>query len=389
MIYLLNAIIGPWKVIKIIDNTRDTYIVEVTLYDTLNDTKDTKNIEWIMKLSNSKYTNCESDIILKYNLTEYTDGLIFPLNSIHFSGIYKGYNWYVMEKCDSDCNKNIPDIRPNIESFKDDVCNFLRFIHIKKNIIHGDLKLKNVLLKDNRFKVCDYESIGRINSRYLCSVNDYIGYYYYYLGCKENKPYFSYRMDLEALGIMLWSIINLYNVCDINKSPIEMMDWQSKSVFYYNKKLNYNYYHELEILKKKEEMPNFIKNYFKIIENIDWNSILPPSNDIYDKIINLKELDELDQIEKVEKDVSNIQIKFVKTVSEKILSNKKSSKRKSKRTRTSKRLSEQIKKSSKKKKLSEKVRKNIKITVKNIFIKSYDKHLDFEMNRIDIFNNVI
>ena len=208
MISLLNAIIGPWKVIKIIDSTRDTYIVEVTLYDTLKDTKDTKNIEWIMKLSNPKYINCESDIILKYNLTEYEDGLIFPMNRIYFSGIYKGYNWHVMEKCESDCNKNIINIRPNIESFKNDVCNFLRFIHIKKNIIHGDLKLKNVLLRDNRFKVCDYESIGRINSRYLCSVNDYIGYYYYYLGCKENKPYFSYRMDLEALGVMLWTIIN-------------------------------------------------------------------------------------------------------------------------------------------------------------------------------------
>ena len=163
-----------------------------------------------------------------------------------------------------------------------------------------------------------------------------------------------------------------------------MMDWQSKSVFHYNKQLNYNYYYELEILKKQEKMPNFIKNYFKIIDNIDWNSMLPPSNDIYDKIINLKEQDSLDKIETVEKNVSNIQIKFVKTVSEKILSTKKTSKR----TRTSKRLSEQIKKSSKKKKLSTKVRKNIKITVKNIYMNSYDKHLDFEMNRIDIFNNV-
>ena len=130
-------------------------------------------------------------------------------------------------------------------------------------------------------------------------------------------------------------------------------------------------------------MPNFIKSYFKIIENIDWNSMLPPSNDVYDKIINLKELDEEKNELDEQKNVSNIQIKFLRTVSEKILSNKKTS---IKARRTSKRLSEQIKRSSKR--LSRKVRKNIKITVKDIYTNSYDKHLDFEMNRIDIFNNV-
>ena len=97
----------------------------------------------------------------------------------------------------------------------------------------------------------------------------------------------------------------------------------------------------------------------------------------------LKELDEEKNELDEQQNVSNIQIKFLRTVSEKILSNKKTS---IKARRTSKRLSEQIKRSSKR--LSKKVRKNIKITVKDIYTNSYDKHLDFEMNRIDIFNNV-
>jgi hypothetical protein len=197
-------------------------------------------------------------------------------------------------------------------------------------------------------------------------------------------------MDLEALGIMLWSILSINNT-----SSKEMMDWQKDSIYYYNKKLNYNYYYELNASKNNENTPDFIKKYFKIIETVDWNSITPPSDEIYDKILELSELNTLNETnilnitnklnESNELNKSNIKIKLkvLKTESEKIVNNHKSSKKRTKR------LSEKIKKSSKKKKLSEKDRKNIKISIIgniNIYKKVCNPYIDSEMIHINIFD---
>jgi hypothetical protein len=56
----------------------------------------------------------------------------------------------------------------------------------------------------------------------------------------------------------------------------------------YESKEMYNKFDELEQLKKEEEMPEMIKEYFDIVNTIDLEASSPPDNDIYNKILSLK-----------------------------------------------------------------------------------------------------
>ena len=90
-------------------------------------------------------------------------------------------------------------------------------------------------------------------------------------------------MDLEAFGIILWSVM-----CSQDDVKIKFA-FQQKSWSYYENKNNNDHYSDLNILKEKdkENMPEIIKKYFEIISFVDWELQIPPNIGVYNKINNL------------------------------------------------------------------------------------------------------
>jgi serine/threonine protein kinase len=292
----IGQIIGPWIVHKIIFKNDVKWVVKVKLNGVINEEilKNilNNNIFWIMKITDdmNEFYN-----FAKYELNTKEYGLLLPNNDYYSNGkIVSGgltFMWFVMEEYCFDCStveyKNINlDEKKIIKS----VVLFLKHIHRKYNIIHGDLKLKNILYKNNEYRVCDFETLRKPKNTYLCDENHFNNYYYYLHGCEYKKPVYSYRYDLQALGYILWNILNKY----------EKFEFQRLAQIYYERQENYNKFEKLEIIKNSLVMPDKIKSYFQIISRVDWNCLDPPPEEIYQEILNLYEREEFPDKEKME-----------------------------------------------------------------------------------------
>lgn len=282
-------IIGPWKINKEISKISSSRgIYEVSTYQIeVNDLLEKLNgiSVWMMKIIDIKNDNSEIDIIKKYQLHTVSNTVIVQIDQLYLTGKNNSYEWFVMEKCNGDIYKYIKTAYQNWDILLECICNFLKDLHQKKKLIHGDLKLKNILYKasDNTFKVCDYESCDTPDLEVNCNMNGSIGYYYYHIGAIPNEPIFSYKMDLLAFGVILWSVY-----CNLSLIDNKVFKWQRYAIEYYEKKCKYDNYAKLEELKRLEFMPKMIQEYFEIISKIDHKLLNPPSDDIYNDILNLK-----------------------------------------------------------------------------------------------------
>ena len=306
MIKLTNINVGgvifKWKINKIITNYNNSLVLEVILEsispEKLINVFNYRTI-WIMKIRDDVN---EGLIYLKYKLNDCIYALDIPKEKEYFNGSFELLNninsystltWYITEKYDEDIGKNYIFTKSKWKDLLVSVIQFLKYLHQQK-IIHGDLKAKNILYKPHAeiiFKVCDYESLQTPRNDEICKDEGYNGFYYYSLGCDKSQPYFSYRMDLEAFGHILWAVL-------LSTEKAEyLFEWQVMAYDLYKKKvknktdLYYNYYNYMDQIKKKsynQLMINIIEKYFKIISVIDWKSIEPPDNSIYDELIELQ-----------------------------------------------------------------------------------------------------
>ena len=288
MNFSVGDIIGQWKITKSITGHNGAYIYEVcttiTDYDIISTKLYGKSI-WVMKLKDIQFED-ESKIITKYNLSSCPYTLVTPNDETLFSGRYNKHDWYIIELYTSDILRNIKFAKDNFSDLLISICNFLKFLHRERCVVHGDIKLQNVLYKEDvniLFKVCDYETVKKPDLSTICREAGYDGYYYYSLGCHPDKSYNSYRMDLEGFGIILWSVMSRQ---DDVKTKLE---FQQKSWYYYENKIREDKYENLDILKEKdkENMPEIIKKYFEIISVVDWELQIPPNISVYNKINNL------------------------------------------------------------------------------------------------------
>jgi serine/threonine protein kinase len=288
MNFSVGDTIGQWKIIKFISGHNGAYIYEVcttiTDYDIISKKLYGKSI-WVMKLKDIQFED-ESKVIIKYNLSSCPYTLVTPNDETLFSGRYNKHDWYIIELYTSDILKNIKFAKDNFSDLLISICNFLKFLHRERCVVHGDIKLQNVLYKEDvnmLFKVCDYETVKKPDLSTICREAGYDGYYYYSLGCHPDKSYNSYRMDLEAFGIILWSVMTRQ---DDVKTKLE---FQQKSWYYYENKIREDKYENLDIVKEKDKdnMPEIIKKYFEIISFVDWELQIPPNIGVYNKINNL------------------------------------------------------------------------------------------------------
>jgi serine/threonine protein kinase len=298
----VGDIIGIWKVNKILfSNLNNVIICDVSTYkidisELLNKLNGVSN--WVMKLRIYEKDYSEVDIIKKINFKDVPNSVIPNVDNEYIFGIYDKYEWYIIEKCDGDINKYIQICDEKWDILLEDVCSFLKYLHHVKKVVHGDLKTTNILYNSelNKFKVCDYESCQKPVLDLLCNgitrnsklsplKNSYlynVGYYYYYIGANLNESYMSYKMDLLSLGVILW------NICSYKSKNTTLFKWQTKAIELYESNEKYNKFSELEQLKKAEEMPEMIKEYFDIVNTIDPLSLDPPDCNIYNKILSLK-----------------------------------------------------------------------------------------------------
>jgi serine/threonine protein kinase len=292
--------INNWSVIKIIDQFYDSIIIEVLL-DSVDpvDLVNNYNLKtiWIMKIR--KYNDIsEGEYYFKYELNKCIYALQSPKNELSSYGKLELVNdrctWSITEKYDEDISKNYIFAKNNWIHLLISVIEFLRYIHREKKVVHGDLKAKNILYKTDSeilFKVCDYESLTPPNITDICKKAGYIGYYYYSIGCAKNESFFSYRMDLEAFGLILWAVL-------ISKSKEEFVfDWQKMCHKLYKKKIidtlidinsNYALIDNLKKMTYMYNMIDIIDKYYEIISTVDWKSNEPPDNNIYDELISLQ-----------------------------------------------------------------------------------------------------
>ena len=284
----VGDIIGQWKITKFISGHNGGYIYEVcttiTDYNIIGKKLYGRSL-WAMKLKDIRFDD-EGQIIIKHNLFNCEYILNIPNDEILFNGRYGNYDWYVIELYTDDIGKNIKFVKDNFSKLLISMCNFLKFLHRERCLVHGDIKLQNVLFKEDAnilFKICDYETIKKPNLSTICREAGYDGYYYYSLGCYPDKSYNTYRMDLEAFGIILWSVMSSED--GVKKK----LEFQQKSWSYYENKIKDDKYEHLDILKEKdkENMPEIIKKYFEIISFVDWELQIPPNIGVYNKINNL------------------------------------------------------------------------------------------------------
>jgi hypothetical protein len=105
------------------------------------------------------------------------------------------------------------------------------------------------------------------------------GYYYFGLGCISDKPFMSYRMDLQAFGYLLWSL-------SLSIDSYHRFNWQMKAFTYYdNNKITSEFY-DLENIQNIENtliMPNYSAVGCAISHRKCWKYII--DNNINDCII--------------------------------------------------------------------------------------------------------
>lgn len=285
-----------WLTNDVLIKTSNSIIYNVVIdrnnkYITEDEIKELQENQWVVK-----FFECfDNEVKIINSMQLYNNDLCIkmPLKQKFRCCIENHYSYYVMEKYDTDLYKDPLIAKKNFFILGEYIINFFKWLHLQEQKIHGDIKSQNIIIKKNpsnfrqMFRVVDYESIDNQKNN-ICRNSLPNGYYYYLLGCHPDKPFFSFRMDLEAFGYVLVSIVQCDNIFYSNS------EWQLKAVEFYKSNVSVDKFDELEELKKNynisnilqdNEYKNIILEYFNIIKEQDWES--KPNPIVYGKLNNL------------------------------------------------------------------------------------------------------
>ena len=261
--------IGIWKIGNLIEKKGDTSIYNIvpTKDDSISEEnlKDLLDTNWVIKLVFNYYE--EIIRIEQYEIYKQSCSIKMPLEKTYRSGKINDHGWFAMEKYDSNLYKNFSFGKDKINLLITNIIDFIEWLHIEKKIIHGDVKAENILINfknvNRPFCLIDFESLSKPHNL-TCENHLSTGYYYYALGCEKDKPYYSYRMDLQAFGMILWNL-----TLSVNK--FHNFEWQKiANDNYINNNID-NEFIYLESLKSMGNIKNnLVTKYFEIIDKVNW-----------------------------------------------------------------------------------------------------------------------
>ena len=84
------------------------------------------------------------------------------------------------------------------------ICKGLQAVH-QHGIIHRDLKLQNILMKENVPKICDFGLAKKLPQNQMAE--SYCGTRPYFSPELLEKKSYSYKADLWALGVILYRML--------------------------------------------------------------------------------------------------------------------------------------------------------------------------------------
>jgi hypothetical protein len=273
---------GIWKIGNEIEKKSDSAI-----YNVIPSPLEDKSIElydndWVMKITNY---DTEIRVIESLKIYENPFACKMPSNYLNRHGFYKNHSWFVLEKYEGNLLNQFLFGKQNLNILILNIIDFIEWLHIEKKKIHGDIKAANIVVKKydilKPFCLIDYESIQEPDQTIICKDHLPNGYYYYSLGCDINESYLSYRMDLEAFGMILW-------VLTLSEEKYFSFIWQDSAYFYYNNREKNNYFNDIE---KTRQLNNYHKNhliikYYDIINKVKWTDKIA-NPEIYKNIKNL------------------------------------------------------------------------------------------------------
>ena len=301
-------IIGKWKIIDILKNNNGHIIYYVSPIIDKNTTKqefdDLVDIKWIMKYSIQDNSN-EINIINEMKLYENELCIRMPISEKYRYEINheEKYSWYITERYENSIYNSPKFCKNNLKLLGHYMINFFEWLHLEKQKIHGDIKPENIVvnsskkIQENYFKIIDYDTISFPDFDVTCEESSFNGYYYYHLGCNSNESYLSFKMDLQAFGMIL------LNLC-MSNGKYNLLEWQCKASQLYKDKYSVsqtNQYKYLNIIRKSsftnvlsfienEEHKQLISKYFSIIHKQGWNK--NPNPIVYTELKELFKLPE-------------------------------------------------------------------------------------------------
>jgi hypothetical protein len=137
-----------------------------------------------------------------------------------FCGMTDTHIWYAMRRYGGTVAYDVY-ARDNWRRIAQDVLAFITQLHRSCHLVHMDIKVTNVLRHHvhPQFIVSDYELCDVPNPRLTRTYGPEFRYYYLAMGAELDKPLYSWRMDLTALGYMLAEIT--WNTVDNRRTTFQ------------------------------------------------------------------------------------------------------------------------------------------------------------------------
>ncbi len=288
-------IITPWKIKKIISQSKDVFICDVDLIDESDLNKDRikriKENKWVIKIRPFEIPELPQLLLIKSCMVP--NSIEFPstYSNYYNFGTCKDYHWYVMKKYVT-CDDNMGLYKNDWKKIAISCLQFVSKLH-KQYHVYLDFKLENIFFNPtyHTYIIGDYDSVSQLtNSTLEYYQNDYL-FYYISKGCYMEDKFKSYKTDLIIIGYLLCKLY--YNEEWYNSTYTWEYEYTCNQ--YRTSEINGSVRKELinRIIKERNDQINeiintndILKSYFKIINEFEFSDNYP-SIDLYNSLINL------------------------------------------------------------------------------------------------------
>lgn len=255
---------GPWTSCGLLTSNGHSQLYEV------------REGAWIVKaLPPDKSSLYELDVVLRLATKPPSWGIALPVSPYFLFGNAPDVIWYAMRLYGGDVHGSRNSARAG--RIAECVLGFLGDLHLNHRLVHMDIKLANILVDDanDGFRVCDYGLSDVVRPEVLTrDLPDSTSWYLLGQGAEPDKPPYSWRMDLVALGYALADLLD------------EKRSMEFPNLFERRRTESGQSTEELLALRNREmgSCAPILRQYFRELEALPWNAVEPPSRSFYENL---------------------------------------------------------------------------------------------------------